>query len=278
MFAKMVFSVLVFVWPLTALGQQSSVSVWHTANAGILIEAGGTRILVDGLFRHHTEWEGFTYTHLDSAQTSEARATDGLLADIDLLLATHVHRDHFHPAEVAGYLRENEKTVFVANAQLVESVLEDDVNSPQLSDRLIQVDATPAAVANYEVDGIGLTLAAIPHAGAPYGWIDNNAILIEVGGQRILHVGDAVPDPDLFAGIASYAAGVDLVIAPFWFLLQAPSQEQTGHRIVTEILAAKQVVAVHLPPEPTRVERYTKMLRDAYPEITVATGVLQKIR
>ncbi len=276
MFQKTIFIAVFVMLQHVAFAEQSPVSLWSTANCGVLIQSGETRILVDGLFRPHPEWEGFSFSSLDSVQLSSARQKDGQLADIDLILSTHVHRDHFHPDEVASYLRGNQDAVFVGNAQLVESVLESDVNSPQLSDRLIQPQ-TSDGISNYQVPGVELTFVPIIHAGAPYGWIDNDAILIELEGLRILHLGDAKPDPGLFTYFKDIPQTIDLVIAPFWFLLQAPQSEKAGMQIVTEILAAKRVMAVHLPPDPVRVARYSQMLRDAYPKIIVATDLFQKI-
>jgi len=255
---------------------QAQVSLWSTANSGVLLQSGETRILVDGLFRPHPEWEGFTFASLDSLQLSTAQLDDGLFANIDLILATHVHRDHFHPEEVASFLRKNQETIFVGNNQLVESVLENDVNSPQISSRLIQPESS-GSISSYAISGVKLTFVPISHAGEPYQWIANDAIVIELGGLRILHLGDANPDPKLFSYFVENPQTIDLVIAPYWFLLQAPQSEQTGKQIVTEILAAKRVMAVHLPPDPERISLYSQMLSEAYLDVIVASDLLRKI-
>jgi len=268
---------LLFVLPLSVWGQVPSPAVWYVANTGILIEAGESRVLIDGLFQAHPEWEGFTFVHLDEASEQQARQDGGLLTDIDLVLSTHVHRDHFHPEEVAAYLRAHEQSVFVGNSQRVESILESDVNSPQLAERLVLPEETSGSASTYSSEDVKITFVRIPHAGAPFAWIDNDAILVEIGGRKILHVGDANPDPELFQYFTDNPMEIDLVIAPYWFLLQAPGQDQVGHHIITEILRTKDVVAVHLPPDPERTARYGQMLRETYPNIVIPAEPLQKV-
>jgi L-ascorbate metabolism protein UlaG (beta-lactamase superfamily) len=73
--------------------------ITYVANEGFLIQAGGKKVLVDALF------EG-TKDYLAPSQELLTRMTEGSgpFADVDILLVTHPHDDHFNPKLVVGFL------------------------------------------------------------------------------------------------------------------------------------------------------------------------------
>ena len=42
--------------------------------------------------------------------------------------------------------------------------------------------------------------------------------MIEVGGRRVLHVGDAEQDPEIFASLDLPSRDLDVALVPYWYL------------------------------------------------------------
>ena len=98
------------------------IDVTYIANEGFLIQAAGKKVLIDALFER-----GAPNYLTPSPELLDHIATDkGLFADIDLLLVTHVHGDHFNPAMVLRYLRSHPRCQFVAHKQVIDSIRGDE--------------------------------------------------------------------------------------------------------------------------------------------------------
>ena len=91
-------------------------TVTYIANEGFLIEAAGKKVLVDALFD-----SGFG-TYLSPPQEALAQMTGARepFADVDLLLVTHPHGDHFNPKLVVEFLRNQARCRLIAHTQTVD--------------------------------------------------------------------------------------------------------------------------------------------------------------
>ena len=70
------------------------------ANAGVLLEYRGTRLLIDGIF----DKKGHCFSNLSAEQWEGLKAGTGIFSGIDYLLFTHEHGDHFSPERTMEYL------------------------------------------------------------------------------------------------------------------------------------------------------------------------------
>lgn len=91
---------------LASVSAQSSgpIELTYIANEGFLITGGGKKVLVDALLR-----EGIPESYLRPAPETlkKMEASQPPFDGVDLVLATHFHRDHFNAGSVAAHLRAN---------------------------------------------------------------------------------------------------------------------------------------------------------------------------
>jgi len=90
------------------------VEVTYIANEGFLIETGNKKILIDALFGP----EEFSFCETpDKLQMQKMTRACGAFSDVDLVAATHNHRDHFHAPFVSKHLLKNEEACLVSTEQ-----------------------------------------------------------------------------------------------------------------------------------------------------------------
>lgn len=88
------------------------------ANAGLLLEYEGTTILLDSIY----DSTGVPFSNLSPDLWKKAQAGEEPFQEIDYLLFTHAHPDHFTPELVRTYLsRRSAKCVFLPDDDEIES-------------------------------------------------------------------------------------------------------------------------------------------------------------
>lgn len=183
-------------------------SVEYLANEGILITAGDASVLIDGLFG-----DGLPeYPVVPAAKRDSLEGAVGRFAEIDLVLVTHLHADHFDPAAVGRHLEANSTTVLVAPGDAIDALGEEIGGLDRYGDRLQSLALAPGEGARLDVGGIVVQALALAHAG-----IGHVAYLVQMPGLSVLHLGDTDPAPDLGPLLADREAP-DVALLPFWVL------------------------------------------------------------
>jgi glyoxylase-like metal-dependent hydrolase (beta-lactamase superfamily II) len=103
--------------PDVALASPPTVDVTFLANEGVLLSAGETRVVIDGLFQPYK-----TYAVMPAADRERIEASQPPFDGIDLVLVSHMHGDHFHAESVARHLRHNPQATLVTSGQVVAEV------------------------------------------------------------------------------------------------------------------------------------------------------------
>lgn len=223
------------------------VLVRRLANAGVWIAAGDDVVVIDGLYEGTTSGRSYRYANLAEEERSAARTASARWAEVDVLLVTHQHFDHFEPSIVAEHMRSNPGARFVGTNQAADRVRRE---PGMVADRIVGLDPATDGGRVIEVGKVRVWVLDLPHGGSWRGSIENVGYVVELAGVRILHVGDADTDRERFAAAARWLAELDLFLAPGWYFL-----EGDGPRILDDV-AAERVVGVHLAPGGDRsVER-----------------------
>jgi L-ascorbate metabolism protein UlaG (beta-lactamase superfamily) len=101
--------------PCPTAAAQPGPAVEYLANEGVLVTGGDIAVVIDGLFG-----EGLPeYPVVPPAIRDSLEAALGRFRDIDLVLVTHRHDDHFDPAAVARHMEANPEATLIAPGDAV---------------------------------------------------------------------------------------------------------------------------------------------------------------
>ncbi len=199
--------------PATAQGGSSDpspVTIEYLANEGVLISHGPSAVLIDALMG-----DGLPgYPVVTGATRDSLERALGRFGSVDLVLVTHVHRDHFNARSVARHLRHNPSAIVAGAAQLSDSLA--DLAGWDDAARRLVVPATPGGRSETRIGAVGLEAHGIPHPPSRNQPVDHVVWVVKIGGIRLMHIGDSSPSSAELAAAAG--DGVDVLLAPFWVL------------------------------------------------------------
>lgn len=236
----------------------ADVTLQQLANGGVLIDDGQTRVMIDGLVVEPYA----IYAGLPAAAVDDFEHATGVFADIDLALASHRHHDHNQPAFACEFLQESGATRLVTSAQVIDLLREKcrAFVTGSGADRVTAIDPQPGAPVVLEEGDVRVTVFNLSHGKRQYARIENFAHLVEAGGVRLLHIGDAAMDSDAFEQAGLAGVEVDVAFIPVWFFQPGP-----GGAVVEAYLDAPRKIAVQVPPDEAAEAR--AYLAGKYPEV-----------
>ena len=225
-----------------------------------MVESAGKKVLIDALFD-----SGFGAYLAPSADLLEQMTgARGPFASVDLLLVTHPHGDHFDPKLTVAYLRTNPGCRLVAHTQTVDRLRKEE-GFDQVSNRVSEISCDPGAREHRVVNGVPLDVLCLPHS--PYYRDGRNvhadmrdlAFLVELGGARFLHLGDATIEhsADYLGTYPFEQKRIDVLFLAYF------DRAQAAQRLVAEKIKPGRIVAMHVPPAQWTEE--VKGVRAAYP-------------
>ena len=134
----------------------STTDVRYVANSGMLVTASGRRFLIDAPIR-----EGIApYATSSAAERASLEGARAPYADVDAILITHWHEDHFSAEAVAAHLSSNPRAILVSSPEVVDRVR---AVAPGLAaSRLRAVLPAPGQSQRVDVGGVGGARAAHP--------------------------------------------------------------------------------------------------------------------
>lgn len=170
--------------------------IYHTVNSGLYFWNGKSGLLIDGL--HTGKEAGFSNTAERYIQMIEKK--EGFFGQMNDLLFTHTHRDHYNKKLADRFLERNPDSFIYGpglDKKRVQSVLlEKGIWQIRMRDYIIYVFETK-------------------HDGKIYEEVPHYSYLVQAGGQRLWVGGDAILMPaladkvkDLCASAGCYAAFV----------------------------------------------------------------------
>ena len=261
-----------------AAGPEAKVT--YIANEGFLIEAGSSKILIDAIFDDPT----ITYAHVPDEDTlGKLKAGKAPFDDVDLVLVTHAHRDHFSAAPVVEHLQGNPSGVFIGPSPAVDvmKVVEPELDG--LGEKVRGVDIGLFEAEDHEVGEIDVRAIRFRHS--PYLETDpetgeqsdrharvvNLIYLIEIGGLTMLHVGDATLSHNLeyFEKGLFEEQKIDIVFLEFF------DWSDETKDVLDRWMTPDHAVFMHLPPEPEKIDQIERRLEATFPKAVVFDEPLQ---
>lgn len=248
-----------------ALSQPPTVEITYIANEGVLISSGGKQVLIDGLHREY----GPEYAFLPAVEREKIETAKAPFDQIDLVLVSHRHLDHFHPESVGRHLQHNSKAVLVSSQQVVDEVEKNFKDFQVIKSRVTAATPPWKERVAMRVVGVDFEILRLRHGTGRNAEIQNLGHIIKLGGKKLLHVGDADTAVENFEKFNLDEEGIDIAFLPDWFLLGSE-----GQSLVREHIKPRQIIAVHVSPADG--EKVAAQIRQAFPNAIAFTSMLEK--
>jgi L-ascorbate metabolism protein UlaG (beta-lactamase superfamily) len=225
--------------------------VIYLASEGFLFSCSDKKVIVDALFDINVE-EGLPprlHDHLNSKQLLQLERGSSVFADIDLVLVTHHHDDHFTPCIVNRFLAYNKNANLVC-PHTAESLLKRQTkNYEAYGSRVKVVNINKGQTESFKCKDIQIKVLGLVHAYSEYNRTDiasqpsypHMAFYIQIQNFKIVHLGDAhvsVANFSPFKWIATQ--NIDVALVPYWFITKPE-----GLRIIGEYLNPEHVIVMH---------------------------------
>ena len=215
--------------------QSEGVTITFLANEGVMLSSGTRKVLIDALFLKY----GPGYA-VPADSTQRALHNARLPFDqVDLILVTHRHGDHFHPVPAAAHLRMNPRAHLVTSQQVIDSLRAGASGLPDA--RILSRTTPPGLVRREVVDGITVHLLGLPHGGERHRQVEHLGYMVELGGRRVLHVGDTDISEAAFAPLRLDTARIDVALLPAWMVTS-----RAGRQVIERWIRPRQVIAIHV--------------------------------
>ena len=232
--------------------QEKYLKIIYIANAGFLIEYNSKKILIDALH----SWPNF--------ESTPDEVWSGLLNnkppfnDIDLILVTHDHADHFGPKIVKFVMSRQKNAVLIAPPNAVESLINIDMDGfGKISDKQIRsIDLQIGDVIELSENSVDLKIFGLDHGG-PSNMI-NFAFLIKIDDKTLFHKGDSEVNDEFFESNNFSAEKIDILFA-----------QEYAERLNKIIVQTKPNHIVYQHIRPMDFVNLSKTIRENHPDIII---------
>lgn len=215
------------------------VQIQFLANEGVLIKTENTEILVDAIFD-----KKFDYLDvLPESQLQKFEKAEAPFHNVDLILSTHLHGDHFNPRLVGSHLKYNPKALFLSTNEAVNVLKEKFEDFKSISSRVNSETPDFSESKIVTLRDTEIKILRFVHPGeSPWKEAENVAYLITIEGKKILHLGDSMITIESLKAYNLDKENIDVVILPYWLL--GPNQKEN---IIENYINPKQLLVVHIP-------------------------------
>ncbi|MBL6983054.1 MAG: MBL fold metallo-hydrolase [Anaerolineales bacterium] len=231
----------------------NGVSVTFVSNSGFLITVGDQKVLIDALF------EG---SPPDTVQTLLLNAKPPL-DDVDLILATHNHPDHFSATLVQQYMENNSKAIFMSTKQAASQLT-------GFGDRVIIIeDPVVGSPVNVEVNGIGVEAIYLNHGYPPNdpSEVFNSGYVVTIDPVKFFHSGD-IGDLQDARQYNLAEQKIDLAFIQHFFLL-----DDNARSLIDKVVGAKYLFPIHYKFTTPAFDEYK--IKNYFPDAIIFSSELE---
>ncbi len=203
------------------------------SNAGVIVVHKRIRILIDGLYKDL----GGNFSQLPDWAWKTMQQGKGELGNVEYLLFSHSHFDHYYAPYVDTYLENNQVKGILFPPVDDTKGLEEQVKT--YAHKAISLDANGETII---ADDVKLRVFTTRHVDKKYYDVQNQCIQLEVDGKRLTFLSDVDYYEEEFAKLEDFTTDVAFVTPVFY-------NNPKGRRILRDVLHAKTIVIYHLPSE-----------------------------
>jgi L-ascorbate metabolism protein UlaG (beta-lactamase superfamily) len=226
--------VFLFLNARLAVAQDCKVEITYLANEGVMLRSGSQKVLIDAVFNKAMD----PYLNLAPDTLKQIETATGEFKDVTLILATHFHVDHFDANTVAAHLKSSPHTTFLGSTQMTEMVLK--AMGVTSSQQVIASD--PNLRTHVEVNGIDVEVLNVMHTMMRPD-VQHRAYIVHLGGEKILHLGDADGREKNIAPQRLADEDIDVALVPEWYL-----DREDGAATLRNRIKPKHIGFIHVPP------------------------------
>lgn len=248
-------------------GEHPSVDVSYISNEGFLVAANSRKILLDTPYTNP-----FGYIDTPEAVVAKLKKREAPFDRLGLMLFSHAHRDHFEPVAALAVLRKHPETVLVGNSvTLGELKTAGGGDLGAEAARVREFNPGWGTFIEEKVNGIGLKIFPVNH-GLPEKPYVTLAYLFELGGFKILHLGDiaAPSNVDFFPKYGLEKDDVDIAFIDPFFL-----QDESGKKLLRDHIRPKKIILMHMRSED--VDRYLGEIGKEFDNVLAFHEPMQKM-
>lgn len=262
------FQLLIIASLLVSCKKEESVEIQYLANQGVLVRSSGTQILVDATFMK-------VFSYLDALPKQEIANmanADSSYSDIDLILATHAHGDHFGAEIVGNHLTNNPEAWYFGPNESIDSLHQKYEHYDEISSRLKSDSTQLHHRKKVHINGVEIDVLRFEHFGeSPWKEAESFTYLISIGGKKIAHFGDARIDSVNIQNFNLMNEDIDVAIIPYWQM--SPSAEQK--EVIENLIKPKLILAGHIPPG-SREKAIVNVEKMGYENVELLTAQMKK--
>ena len=158
-FNKLYVFILVIALSGFTIPKEEELKVTYLANCGFLYETNNSKVLIDPF---GTEYGSFFY--LPSDETKE-KIINGKIPfnNIDLLLITHIHGDHFNAKLTESFLLNNKKAKVICPSQVYRQMKDSCKSFAQIKSQIISPALSINESKKMNIKGISVTAIRMQH-------------------------------------------------------------------------------------------------------------------
>jgi L-ascorbate metabolism protein UlaG (beta-lactamase superfamily) len=239
----------------------NSLVITFLVNEGFLIQSGGKSILIDAFVKD----EYYGYGALPESAYRQMITGQAPFDNVTLALTSHVHLDHFQTETAVQFLQKNPQSALLSGEEVVLAIRET-ASQPSVANQVTVVWPEPDAWKTLEHDGIRIEAFRLRHSGRPDNEVQNLGLLLRVGEQSVLHVGDADASADNFKPYDLAKKNIDVAILPVWMF--------EDRKMIDAQIGAKTYIAAHIPAKALSNTR--RDLAKSQPDVIVLEKPMQE--
>ena len=299
---KLFFSVMLTLLMLSVLGSDfiesniidpsyqdnKRIEVTYLAGTGFFVSCSGRSFLVDALFDINVS-EGLPprlHDHLPPDLLRELENAGKPFDNVTMVLVTHRHDDHFTANSTAKFLKNSPSSYLICPSDVGNELRQTGKLSDISFSRIKTVDPETGKSITLTQTGISVKVLGLDHSGrstrkqrgentaAPsLPAMPHQGYLVEIGGRKILHLGDSDAYTENFEPFKWLAdENIDIAFIPYWFF-----QSREGKDILKKYINAEHLIVMHL--NRGNIEELSKSINkmnDDLGDLTIFRKHLQK--
>ncbi|NIM15438.1 MAG: hypothetical protein GTO45_25970 [Candidatus Aminicenantes bacterium] len=241
--------------------------VTYIANEGFLVASGKQKILIDAL--SGTAYGLYLVT--PKAIYQDLVKAKPPFDNINFMMVTHKHGDHFDSNLTENYLVNNPKVVLLCSKETALELALYGLHFSKIKQQVTAITPPSDSSAEVMVNGIPMKFIRLRHGDS-----HNLGFIVNLNGMTFCHLGDGSLEPNKqhLKKLQLNKEGIDVAFIQYYDFMNPE-----GRKIINEFIKPKHLVLMHIPPkEIDEVEKMAAKHKNELPtaEIAISRKSLEK--